>query len=188
MPDRISAETFIPTRESKLFFDTNIWLRLNGPSPGEDKKFRIYGRLLKNALDKNVGAKIGISAAVISEFLNRFCWDDWNVNHREAFGSYKNFRNSQEFEATAKTADIAVRNILKFAEVISFEDGTAETSRCGIEEALKLFLSGKIDFNDALIAETCRRRGYTLVTDDGDFVDVDVPVVSANSKLLFQRI
>lgn len=187
MPDRFSASSFIPKPESKLFFDTNIWLKLAGPSPVADKKSRVYGRLLKNASDKNVNAKIGISAPVISEFLNRFCRDDWSANYREAFLDYKDFRASREFEASSKTAALVVREILKYAEVLSFEDGTSDTSRSGIEYGLNQFLSGKIDFNDALIEETCRRHGYVLVTDDGDFAGVEIPVVSANSKLFFQN-
>lgn len=184
MLNRFSAGLFIPNPESKLFFDTNIWLKISGPNPVTDKKYRDYGRLLRNAQDPKIRAKIGTSATVISEFINRFCRDDFNINHPE-FSDYKVFRGSLEFEATARTAVIAARGILKVSTVLPTDTGDGDASRECIERNLNLFLSGKIDFNDAMIAETCRRNGYALVTDDGDFADVDIPIVSANSKLLF---
>ena len=186
MPNRFSAGSFIPNRDSKLFFDTNIWLKISGANPASNKKNRDYGRLLKNSQDPNVQAKIGTSTTVISEFLNRFCRDDFDANHPE-FQNYKAFRASKDFAMTAKAAVIAAQGILKVSTVLPIDTGDGDASRESIEKNLNLFLSGKIDFNDAVIVETCRKHGYTLVTDDGDFVDVDIPIVSANSKFFFSN-
>ena len=162
MPKRSFAENFFPTGDDRLFIDTNIWLKLHGPSPFEDKKFRVYSKLLGRALDKNVRAKLGTSLSVISEFINRFCRDDWKSNYFSDFPDYKIFRASAEFAMTAKTAVIAARGILACSNVISFEDGSETASRAGIEACLDAFLSGKIDFNDAAIVEACRKHDYTL--------------------------
>lgn len=186
MPKRSFAEKFFPTGDDRLFVDTNIWLKLHGPCPVEDKKFRVYSKLLGRALDKNVRAKLGTNLSVISEFINRFCRDDVDANHPE-FQNYKAFRASAEFAMTAKAAVIAAQGILKVSTVLPIDTGDGDASRESIEKNLNLFLSGKIDFNDAVIVETCRKHGYTLVTDDGDFVDVDIPIVSANSKFFFQK-
>jgi len=46
------------------------------------------------------------------------------------------------------------------------------------------FETGKIDFNDQVLEDLCARRGFYLVTDDADFKTVNLPLFTANPKLL----
>jgi predicted nuclease of predicted toxin-antitoxin system len=44
--------------------------------------------------------------------------------------------------------------------------------------------SGNADFNDQIIAELCRKKQLTLITDDGDFHGQDIAILTANKRLL----
>jgi len=46
------------------------------------------------------------------------------------------------------------------------------------------YSAGDSDFNDQVISALCKRNGFKLVTDDGDFCGQDIPVVTANRHLL----
>ncbi len=53
-----------------------------------------------------------------------------------------------------------------------------------VPQMLSDFETGGADFNDALILETCRRNNLTLVTNDGDFSEGGISVLTAHHKLL----
>ena len=53
-----------------------------------------------------------------------------------------------------------------------------------IKQVLADFTVGVTDFNDGLLAETCRRNGWKLITNDGDFSTGGIEVLTANSRLL----
>jgi len=43
---------------------------------------------------------------------------------------------------------------------------------------------GNSDFNDLVLVELCRSKGFMLVTDDGDFKGKGITVLTANRRLL----
>jgi len=46
---------------------------------------------------------------------------------------------------------------------------------------------GNSDFNDQVLAELCKSKGLTLVTDDSDFADTGLTIVTANQRLLTRK-
>jgi len=56
--------------------------------------------------------------------------------------------------------------------------------RAWIETVLCEFEKGNSDFNDQVLCEICKEKGFTLVTDDPDFSGSGVTILTANSRLL----
>ena len=81
-------------------------------------------------------------------------------------------------------ADIVatVRRILRFTS--RYDSGFDSVD---IEAMLTLYASGKSDFNDLMLVELCKSHDLTLVTHDADFQDSDIPILTANRKLLGSR-
>ena len=53
-----------------------------------------------------------------------------------------------------------------------------------LRQALTDFSSGRIDFNDSLLADICLQRQYKLLTHDSDFQFGGIDVLTLNRKLL----
>ena len=53
-----------------------------------------------------------------------------------------------------------------------------------IDHMLDDLASGEFDFNDKIIAAHCTNLGLKLVTDDSDFKNFNIPIITANSRLL----
>ena len=46
------------------------------------------------------------------------------------------------------------------------------------------YAKGNADFNDQMIVALCKENEFKLVTDDGDFHNQDISIVTANNRLL----
>lgn len=67
-------------------------------------------------------------------------------------------------------------------------------SRCALIESgfsslrmnslLDVYAQGDVDFNDQIFVEICHANDYLFVTNDGDFADADISMLTANRKLL----
>ena len=53
-----------------------------------------------------------------------------------------------------------------------------------MDNLLNDYATGDYDFNDQVITEICKNNGFTLITNDSDFKTQDIPILTANSKLL----
>ena len=53
-----------------------------------------------------------------------------------------------------------------------------------IETLLNEYALGDSDFNDQVLTDLCIRTGLMLITDDADFKDRGIPVITANKRLL----
>jgi predicted nucleic acid-binding protein len=163
----------------RLLFDANVWLFLYGPGyRPSDRRAGLYSAAYKRILE--VQCRIFIDALVLSEFVN--------VLARLAFHSlppgkkpenYKTFRRSPAFKPVAKSIADACRRIL--AACLRIESGF---SLIDVDALLGRYEVGKADFNDQILAQLCQRQGLTLVTDDGDFRESALKIVTANRRLL----
>lgn len=161
----------------KLFLDANIWLLLYGPRWQIKKggKFRkrvlIYEQALKIMLD--AGCQIYIDVLIVSEFINTYSRRQWNILGKPR-KDFKLFRKSTEFKPIAEVIATKVKRILRHCNPV--DDGFAKLSIDGIIDE---YAAGDSDFNDQVIAELCHNQGFTLVTDDSDFKDKDISVITA---------
>ena len=94
-------------------------------------------------------------------------------------GNFKQFRKSQDFKPIAQDIAADIKQILKHC--VRIENGFETLP---IDELLNEYALGNADFNDQVIATLCRNKGLILITDDGDFRNNEIQVVTANKRLL----
>lgn len=169
------------TAADKLFLDTNIWLYLYSPRSRE-KKADEYDEAFKRILD--VKSDIYIHIAVVSEYVNAYARMTYHLSGGEQkFGGFKNFRDSLEFrEEIARDIAGATKQVLKYCKWVETYPG-----KPGMDGLIEKYSEGNSDFNDLIIGGLCREKGLRLITDDKDFRDHEVPILTANPKLLNRR-
>ena len=185
------------TSKDKLFLDANIWLYLYCPQGSRGSWVDIYSDVLDRILDAE--SRIYIDVLVVSEFINRFARQEWGLAKQglelakqdgelteEEWGlaeshlsSFKNFRNSPDFELIAQGIAAAVKQIMKHCSRVESCFTTLE-----MDDLITNYDTGNFDFNDQVITEICKSNGFTLITNDSDFKTQEIPVLTANRNLL----
>jgi predicted nucleic acid-binding protein len=180
MPGTIRRLSTYRFRETdRLLFDANVWLFLYSPQYGpNDNRVRIYSAALKSMLAAH--SSIFIDALVLSEFINT--WARFAYNKLPASAKPKDFkayRNSASFKPVAKAISDACRRILRHATRID-----SEFSSLDMDAALNGYESGKMDFNDYILAKLCNKKGVVLVTHDADLKGLTLNILTENTRLL----
>lgn len=171
-----SVENYAFKPEDELFLDTNIWLFVYGPQKPGSKKVATYSQTFAKILAAK--SHIYIDVLIVSEFINTYARLKWNVMGKPC-GDFKRFRNSQDFKPIAQDISDDIKRVLNHC--IRVENGFETLDTDGL---VAKYAEGDSDFNDQIIATLCQSRGFKLVTDDGDFCDQGIPVVTANRRLL----
>lgn len=170
--------------QDRFFFDANIWLFTDCAyassyfdKPEQKRRKEIYSQALKDIIGRDI--PIFIDILIVSEFINAYARLIWK---RENPGmKFKKFRQSQGFQMC--TGGI-VRDTEAVIERCSFVESESKLGKADIQSLLNTFSSGSMDFNDKIIEDVCRKNGFLLVTDDGDFKNSEITVLTANKKLL----
>lgn len=174
---RAPVEHHVFQKSDRVFLDANIWLFLYGPQQPKDKT-EIYSDALNRMLTAR--SRIYIDLFVVSEVINAFARMRWRLN--ETKRPFKKFRNSTEFIPIAEEIADYVRRIVKMCSRI--ENSYGEINVAGWMDEYE---TGGHDFNDQVIRDLCKKRGWTILTDDGDFAASGVSVLTANCNLLQTR-
>jgi len=167
------------SQNDRLFLDANIWLLLYGPqyNPG-DPRVIAYSAAIKSILAAK--CQVFIDVLILSEFINRWTRFAYNVLPEMAHPTtFKDFRKSQAFVRVAQETAVACRKVM--AGCVPLESGF-ETL-----DAAKLvsdYETAQFDFNDQVLASLCETRQLKLVTDDADFSDQNLTILTANRRLL----
>jgi predicted nucleic acid-binding protein len=173
----IRSYVFEPTDE--LLLDANIWLFVYGPGKPGDWRVAVYSR----ALDKILRAKsrIYIDVLIVSEFINAYARIKYHIQCLDPSTRphFKQFRQSADFKSVAQDVAADVRRVLQHCTRV--ESGFAALD---INALIAEYEKGDSDFNDQILADLCKSKGLKLVTDDRDFKDRDLTVVTANRHLL----
>lgn len=167
--------------EDRLFLDTNIWLWVFGrqiPQKAGDRKDPIFerGHAYRDAFKRIIEAEsnIYIDSTVISEFTR--------VSLRKVVGAHiKNYRGKNKLKKAAKEIVENVERIMQIKNCRMLEYLLRQPC---IDNILHEFAKGHADFNDVVIAMLCKNNGLILLTDDIDFRDQSIQIITANSKLL----
>ena len=185
------------TLNDKLFFDANIWLYLYCPQGSRSDWVDIYSDVFDRILDAE--SQIYIDVLVVSEFINTFARQEYELakeglelakQERELteqeykcaklpLRSFKDFRNTSDFELIAQGIAAAVKQIMTHCSHVESCFTTLE-----MEALLADYETGNFDFNDQVITEICKNNGFTLITNDGDFKTQQIPILTANQSLL----
>lgn len=161
-----------------LLLDANVWLFLFPAPSGKRHGFAAsYSAAFKHML--NAKALLALDALILSEYLNAYCRIEWKALHQAKYPKFKNFRQSPDYSSVGQGAALYARNILKLCMRHDHP-----FSACDVEQVLTDFEAGTCDFNDGLFVETCRCNGWKFVTNDGDFTNGGIEVLTSNPRLL----
>jgi predicted nucleic acid-binding protein len=161
-----------------LLVDTNVWYYLYGPQSKPDYKVATYSGGLRRILAAR--SKIYVDVLVVSEFINRFARFWYHLRPAsDPTLDFKAFRKSNEFVPIAAEIANATRRIMQQCERVG-----SGFEQLDITLLIQDFESRCCDFNDQVIAQLCSSKGLKLVTDDADFRDFDITILTANQKLL----
>lgn len=161
-----------------ILVDANIWLYLF-PAPGNSQQF--HAQQYSTAFLRLVSAHAQpvLDPMVLSEYLNRYCRIEWEANFKAKYQTFKQFRKSADFQAVVSSAHVFAAKILSFCQVHS-----VSANELDLNQALADFKSGQVDFNDALLVDICKKRNMKLMTNDADFQDGGIEVLTTNPRLL----
>lgn len=179
MATKYSLQNIHQLGSRKIFFDANVLIYIFWPSGDykwEEYYSSAFGKLLRQ---KN---ELFVDFIVISEIINRSHRLEYEKylaanNIKKSKLSYKNFRDSDDgCEALSDIYLIIETNILNYFTVL----GKAYT-KSDIQSFLKL---ETLDFSDKGILLTCKENSCILLTNDRDFVNADIDILSSNPRLL----
>jgi predicted nucleic acid-binding protein len=172
------AAKYVFQKNEQILIDANVWIYLLPPAaqPAPGFAWR-YSAALKNLLA--AGASPVVESLVLSEYLNRYLRLEFDAAWRRTYGNYKNFRKSGDFAPLAQVAVANAREILKLA---SPQDTLL--SQADIPAILNETEDGTLDFNDGVLIETCRVRGWKMLTNDGDMTHGGIEVLTTYAPLL----
>ena len=175
MKERLRCSDIASCSSGKIFFDTNIILSLFTSltvrqNANEYSKF--FGECVK------LNKALYIDTHVLSEFVNaylRFEYKKYLKSHKidSTKCSFKDYRGRQEGIDAMNAAEAVVKNrLLKKFTLAGKQFCCADISSFSFVGA---------DFNDLIITEICKEHDLVLATDDGDFLNADISVISENS-------
>ena len=170
--------TYAFSNGEPLLLDANIWLFLF-PAPSDTLPIFVkkYSASFKRMLIAKV--QLALDAMILSEYLNRYCRIEWNALHLASYPKFKDFRQSSAYISVGQGAALYARNIIKLSTRHDHPFSVADVAK-----VLTDFESGTCDFNDGLFVECCHHHGWKFVTDDADFTNGGIEVLTSNPKLL----
>ena len=160
----------------QLLLDTNVWLFLYGPQTPRNHQVDTYSQAYGKILAAR--SRIYIDVLIISEFINAYARIKWKSSNNSST-KFKRFRNSKDFKAIAKDIAGDAERVLQYCTRV--ESGFDSVK---IDSLIEEYGAGSSDFNDQILTTICRKKRLKLVTDDGDFRDCGITIITANQRLL----
>lgn len=164
----------------QIFFDANILLYIFwSTSPSLGKQYSsIFNLLLKQ---KN---EMVVDFIVISEIINRAVRIEYEKylqqeNISKTLLSFKQYRNCQDGQDALKDIYIVVKGKI----INKFAIAGKAFSKSDIESFLQ---ADRLDFSDKGIVSICKDNGFVLLTNDNDFADADLEILTSNAVLLMK--
>jgi predicted nucleic acid-binding protein len=162
--------------EDTLFLDTNVWLSVFGPSKPGDKRSASYSEAFARLL--SAGSRVFIDILVVSEFVNTYARLKWKVEGKHV-ADFKDFRRSPAFQPIARDIAADLKRVLIHCSWTEHAFDAVDLLAM-VEE----YAGGDSDINDLAIVRICRNQRFTLITHDADFAGQNVPILTANPRLL----
>lgn len=169
--EKIDAVQYDVAPTDCLFFDTNVWLIVNGPMADSHKKYQsVYSRILKEAISRK--ACIYISSSVISEYINvvlNIGFKSWLEKNHFAPGEKdfkKDYRPTQDYADQLQDAKQQINEILEYKCITRLPDDFNMAPISSIINVMK----DSCDYNDSYYLYLCKKRNAKLVSNDSDFI------------------
>ncbi len=180
MANRYSLNEIESIQNRKVFFDANVLIYLFWPS-GQYNCENNYSKAFSQLLDfKN--NKLYVNFLIISEVINRIHRIEYekylyNSNLNRQQFSYKKYRNNKEGKKTLSDIYLVVKdNILTTFSIVE-----KDFNKNDIESFLTL---ESLDFVDKAIQNICVNNNFVLCTNDRDFNNSKIDILSSNTAIL----
>jgi len=177
MPRRIRLNELANIEKRKIFFDTNIWMYLYCDIANYERWLtNNYSNAFKQIL--SLKFKIATDIIVMSEFINtysRIAFSVYKSNNNSSL-NFKQYRKTDHYKDTIKNVYNIIKNqILKIAvfENLNYNNNSFQNI-LNPEDT-------DIDFNDLHIVNLCKKNGMYLLTNDKDFKNADIDIISNNN-------
>ncbi|HPS87701.1 MAG TPA: twitching motility protein PilT [Spirochaetota bacterium] len=180
MAKRYSGSDIHNLSQRSVFFDANVLLYIFWPTGSSWE--RQYSSIFRHLLQQKT--RMVVDFLVISEVVNRAVKTEYNKHLQEnnITGNelrYKEFRDKTEGrEALRDIFHVIDKNILR-----SFDVAGKAFSKSDITGFLNV---DTLDFVDKGIEAICRENDYVLLTNDKDYINSDLEIISSNP--VFSRV
>lgn len=183
MANRYSISSINNIGQQKIFFDANILIYLfwvSGSSRWENQYATLYTNLNKR------NKKFVVDFIVISEFVNRAIKLEYNsyLSSNNLILSelkYKEYRNSEAGQDALKDIYMVVQDeILKNFEIIEKSYSKNDLIlMCNVDN---------LDFSDKAIIKICNENQFILLTNDLDFKNENIDILSCHNTFKQDKI
>lgn len=159
-------------RNRRIFVDANVLIYLFWPTASHQWE-QNYARAFRSLLRQ--GNMLYVDFSVISEIVNRVL----RIEHekKQPAVKLKKFRNSSDGQNTLSDIYLIVKtNILSHFNI---------TGRVFNQQELEqMLIIDELDFVDKSTVTICRENNFVLLTNDRDFKNTDIDVLSGNPYIL----
>jgi predicted nucleic acid-binding protein len=181
---RIDLNNIKNLSDKNILLDTNIWIYLFCPL-GHSKEFIVkkYSLAFNRLIHSN--NKLYIDVMILSEFINRYLRLAYyvymkNNNIETDFDFKKDYKQTDDFKETIQLIVSTIKN--KILLKVSVANFNYENNN--IVELIDNLKDKMTDFNDLHFEKLCKTKGFILLTDDSDYSDSSLDIISGNPKLL----
>jgi predicted nucleic acid-binding protein len=165
--------------------DANVWLYINGPAAATGSwAVSAYAAVLAKVLTAQT--QLFLDVLVLGEFVNRYARMEYRRLNtadprtgRPFYAEFKDFRRSSSFLPVASAIANEATNIVNICKRVDHL-----FSQWNAVDLLHEYSTGAFDCSDQLLVESCRKHGFALLTNDGDFTEGGLTVFTANNRLL----
>lgn len=164
-------------KDRSIFFDANILIYLFVPTGNrfcENGYSLIFNLLLKQ------NNKFVVDFIVLSEFINRAIRIDYDnylqLNSLDKNNlPFKQYRNQEDGkEKLQQLYDLVINRILKRFEIVE--------NSIPHEDIVSMLNVDSLDFNDKAIQNICTKNNFVLLTNDIDYKETSLDILTANKK------
>lgn len=179
MAIKYSNQDIISVQNKRIFFDANVLIYLFWAS-GSQRWENVYSNIFASLLRQR--NELLVDFIVISEITNRAIRLEYDKhlranNLKKDSLTFKTYRDSQDGQLALTDIHLIVEtNILNRFTVI----GKAFTK----EEILSFLSISSLDFADKGILLTCKENSCILLTNDADYKNADIDILTANPAIL----
>jgi len=181
---RYRCEQIHSLKDREFFIDTNALIYVFFPSKTKKNEewARIYSKVYRCI--REMGIKTFLNIMVLSEIVNkvmRIRYEEFlRIKDFTSKGcSFKDFRDSSDGQ---ENLDF-IYSTIKSKVLSNFELCNKEYSD---REILDFMSADRMDFVDKGIEALCKERDLILITNDADFTNSDIEILTANNSILKQ--
>lgn len=189
----LDIQNVTPQSGVRYLFDANVWLEIlesSYKSPHYMKYVKFFDKITSNPKDN---IKIVMPSILLSEIINKkmdWAFDEFlaeNPKLQNAIFSgekkrkqcfKEDYRPSEHYRNRYQNIRANITDYHASIELISDNLDSFTCSKLLKKPVLHM------EFNDYLLYKIADQCGYTIVTHDGDFAVENIPILTANPKLL----